>query len=388
MIEMVALHDWLTFVVRWAHIAAAIAWFGATFYLRGRALRLRPSPDLPKGAEAAEWQFHGGGYFHNVRYPAKPDGAPDRLPMFKWEAYFTWATGVGLLVLVYYTQARLFMIDENRLPLSPAAAITISALSLLAVWFVYDQLCKWMFHMAHWKLDSLLLALLILASWGYFQVFSGRAAMLHVAALLATLMVANVFFLVVPGGKRAMAALNAGTPPDPEDRARLTQHSRHIELLHMPVIALMASVHSPLLFGTSHAWAMPPLILGVGFLVPRAFERWHREKVMPVWPWLAAGLLVGAMIALAAAGRPVLPGAAPLSPKAAELSESTLFPEVYDIVQGRCTMCHAAETYWPGVPRAGKHVTLEHAPQVAEAAREIYLHSGLSTSMPPATPPS
>lgn len=380
MTDNAVLLDWLAFVARWAHVAAAMAWFGAAFYFRARELRQKWTADLPPSAIGAEWEFHGGGYIQATKFRGLPAAAPEQAPLFKWESYFTWITGFLLLGLVYYAESRLFLIDESKLPLTPATAIALSVLSLVGGWLAYDRICIWMERLPNVWVDALMLVLMIAASWGYARVFTGRAAMLHLGALLATIMVGNVFFVVMRNSKRAMAALQAGRDPDPKDRRRIGQRGRHTRFLHLPIIFLMASVHSPLVFGTEHAWILAPIVLAIGIILGTAFEAWHRDHRMPAWPWVGAAILTIVMMWITSAGRPVAPA---VPGTAARLIESPQYSEVERIVSGRCAMCHGVAPDWPGIELAPRHVLLDDPARVAASARQIYLQAGLSTAMPP-----
>ncbi len=208
--------DWLAFAVRWLHVITAIAWIGSSFYFIALDLGLRKTPDLPPGAYGEEWQVHGGGFYHVQKYLVAPDRLPDHLIWFKWEAYMTWLSGAALLMIVYWAGAELFLIDRNVADLAVWQAILISAGSLTIGWLVYDFLCKSKFIGGSMNgLMLLLFVLLVAMAWGYTQVFTGRAALLHLGAFTATIMSANVFFIIMPNQRIVVADLKAGRTPDP-----------------------------------------------------------------------------------------------------------------------------------------------------------------------------
>lgn len=373
MSDFAVISDWMSYLVRWAHVAAAMAWFGAAFYFHARGSRLRPAADLPAGAVGSDWQFHGGGFVRSVKYAVAPPGLPDRLAMFKWESYFTWITGALLLALVYHAQARLFLIDEHKLALSPAAAIAISALSLVGGWLLYDRLCAAMVARPAPWLDAPLFGLTLLASWGYDRIFADRAAPLHLGALLATIMVGNVFFVVIPNGARAMAARRAGREPEPADRLRTAQRGRHTRHLHLPILFLMLAAHFPLAYATEFAWLLPAPVLAIGALIGRAFDTYYREGRMPAWPWAGSAILVIPMMWLTAAPRP----------GAAHPDASADFAAVAEVIATRCAMCHADEPAWDGIHQPPGHLLLGEPDVIVANARRIHLWAGLSDAMPP-----
>ena len=186
MSDWVALWDWVMIAVRWLHVVTGIAWIGSSFYFIALDLGLRKSPDLPPGATGEEWQVHGGGFYHVQKYMVAPAHMPEHLIWFKWESYSTWLSGFALLFLVYYMGANLFLVDPEVMNLTPWQAIAISIGSLGLGWVLYDQICKSRFGDDNTRLMIGLYVILVAMSWGYVQVFSGRAAMLHLGAFTAT----------------------------------------------------------------------------------------------------------------------------------------------------------------------------------------------------------
>ena len=213
MLDFAIFWDWLAFGVRWLHVVTAIAWIGSSFYFVALDLGLKQRPGLPEGAYGEEWQVHGGGFYHMQKYLVAPPNMPEHLTWFKWEAYATWLSGFTLLYVVYYAGAHLFLIDPQVLDISAGTAVVISLLSLSVGWLVYDALCKSLLGKSDTGLMLVLFGMLVFMSWGYTQVFSGRAALLHLGAFTATIMSANVFLLIIPNQKIVVADLIAGGSP-------------------------------------------------------------------------------------------------------------------------------------------------------------------------------
>ncbi|MBA3324927.1 MAG: urate hydroxylase PuuD, partial [Rhodobacteraceae bacterium] len=213
MYEFAIIWDWLAFAVRWLHVITAIAWIGSSFYFVALDLGLRRVPDLPPGAAGEEWQVHGGGFYHIQKYLVAPERMPDHLTWFKWESYATWLSGFALLAIVYYAGAELFLIDRNVLDVTVPVAILISLASLGLGWVLYDNLCRSRLAGNPTTLMLLLFVILVAMSWGYTQVFTGRAALLHLGVFTATIMSANVFRVIIPNQKIVVADLRAGRTP-------------------------------------------------------------------------------------------------------------------------------------------------------------------------------
>ncbi|SMH53255.1 urate hydroxylase PuuD [Mesorhizobium australicum] len=374
--------DWLSFAVRWLHVVTAIAWIGSSFYFIALDLGLRQRPGLPAGAHGEEWQVHGGGFYHIQKYLVAPAEMPEHLTWFKWESYATWLSGFAMLCVVYYAGADLFLIDRNVLDVSPTVAILISLASLALAWLFYDQLCKSPLGNNDTALMLVLYVFLVAMAWGYTQLFTGRAAFLHLGAITATVMSANVALVIIPNQKIVVADLIAGRKPDPKYGKIAKTRSLHNNYLTLPVIFLMLSNHYPLAFATEFNWVIASIIFIIGVLIRHYFNTVHARKGNPHWTWGATVVLFIIIMWLSTVPA-VLTGEKKVSSAAETFIASAHFPAVKDTVISRCSMCHTAEPAWDGLYRAPKGVILDNDADIAEHAREIYLQAGRSHAMPP-----
>ncbi|MEO0547540.1 MAG: urate hydroxylase PuuD [Pseudomonadota bacterium] len=377
--------DWLSFAVRWLHVITGIAWIGSSFYFIALDLGLHRDRPMPHGATGEEWQVHGGGFYHVQKYAVAPEGMPDHLTWFKWEAYSTWLSGFALLAIVYYAGADLFLIDKTVADLSVWQAIAISIGSLAFGWIIYDLLCKSRFDDDNTRLMVLLFFLLVVMAWGYTQVFSGRAAFLHLGAFTATIMSANVFFIIMPNQRIVVADLQAGRVPDAKYGKIAKQRSTHNNYLTLPVLFLMLSNHYPLAFATEYNWLIAALVFLMGVTIRHYFNTIHARAGNPTWTWIATAVLF--VLAAWLSTNPKLDmdeaSAATLTPRQAVFAAAPDFQDVSETVLGRCSMCHAAEPMWEGIIAPPKGVVLDEDHLIARYAREIYLQSGRSHAMPP-----
>jgi uncharacterized membrane protein len=370
--------------VRWTHVITAIAWIGSSFYFIALDLGLRRDRALASGADGEEWQVHGGGFYHIQKYLVAPAALPEHLTWFKWESYATWLSGLAMLVLVYWLGAGLYLIDPAVMDLAVWQAVAISAVSLAAGWLVYDALCRSPLGDSPTLLMVLLFAVLVTVSWGYTQVFSGRAALLHLGAFTATIMSANVFLVIIPNQKVVVADLRAGRAPDPKYGKIAKLRSTHNNYLTLPVLFLMLSNHYPLVFATRWNWLIASLVFLMGVSIRHWFNTRHARKGSPHWTWAVTAVLFLLIAWLSSAPmRQAAPDAAALPPAAQRFALAAGFDEVTGIVLGRCSMCHAAEPNWEGMLWPPKGVVLETPGQVAREARRIYLQAGISHAMPP-----
>ncbi|MDH4988073.1 urate hydroxylase PuuD [Aminobacter anthyllidis] len=384
MYDLAFFMEWASFAVRWLHVITAMAWIGSSFYFIALDLGLRKHPGLPVGAHGEEWQVHGGGFYHIQKYLVAPAQMPEHLTWFKWESYATWLSGFALLCLVYYGGAELFLIDRNVLDVSAPVAIAISLASIGIGWLIYDQLCKSKLGDHDTLLMIILYAVVVFMSWGYTQLFTGRAAFLHLGAFTATIMSANVFMTIIPNQKIVVADLIAGRKPDPKYGKIAKTRSTHNNYLTLPVVFLMLSNHYPLAFGTEFNWVIASLIFIIGVLIRHYFNTLHKREGNPHWTWLAAAIVFIIIMWLSTVPKVLTGEDKNASVTTAPFVASAQFPKVRDTVLGRCAMCHANEPSYEGVYHAPKGVVLETDNAIAQHAREIYLQAGRSHAMPPA----
>ena len=372
MYDFAVIWDWVGFAVRWVHVITAIAWIGSSFYFIALDLGLTKAANMPHGVHGEEWQVHGGGFYHIQKYLVAPDHMPEHLTWFKWESYATWLSGAALLAILYWVGAELYLLDPAKADLAVWQGIVISALSLSIGWVIYDYLCKSPLGESPTALMLLLFVLLVAMSWGYHQIFTGRAAMLHLGAFTATVMSANVFLIIIPNQKIVVEDLKAGRTPNPKYGKIAKLRSTHNNYLTLPVLFLMLSNHYPLATSTQYAWIIAALVFLMGVTIRHYFNTMHARAGNPSWTWAATAILFVAIMWLSTAPlfQPVEEAEArPLTESEQRVVASAGFDEVHSIVAGRCSMCHAREPFYEGVRWAPKSVLLETEADVARAAR-------------------
>lgn len=386
MYDFLILWDWISFSVRWLHVITAMAWIGASFYFIALDLMLRPSPDLPAGAYGEEWEVHGGGFYHTIKYSVAPSQLPAHLTWHKWQSYTTWLSGAGLLMIVYWVGGELYLLDPSKASLLLWQGILISGGSLAIGWIAYDQMCKSKLGDRPTALMLLLFALLVLMSWGYNQLFTGRAALLHLGAFTATIMTAYVFFQIMPNQRIVVADLKAGRVPDAKYGKIAKLRSTHNNYLTLPVVFLMLSNHYPLAFGTHYAWIIASHIFLTGVTIRHYFNTMHKTGKGPHWTW-AITIILMVLIAWLSTYKIEESWedaeARSMSAQEQRFASAAGFDEAYNAVIGNCSMCHAREPVWGNMRWAPKGVFLETPQDVARHAEKIYLQSGVSHAMPP-----
>jgi uncharacterized membrane protein len=384
--------NWAEFALRWLHVVTAIAWIGSSFYFIALDLGLRKDGALPDGVHGEEWQVHGGGFYHIQKYLVAPAALPEHLTWFKWESYATWLSGFALMAVVYYLGADLYLVDVEKAELPVWSAILISAGVLAVGWVGYDVLCKSHFGQKTTALMLTLYGLLVIMAFALDQIFTGRAAFLHLGAVTATIMSFNVLAIIIPNQRIVVADLKAGRTPDARYGQIAKQRSTHNNYLTLPVIFFMLSNHYPLAYSTDFSWVIAALVFLMGVSIRHYFNSRHARQGNPVWTWaVTIGLFLAIVILsllpafLNKSGAEKADLVDPqLTTKQITLASADEFEEVRDIVLGRCSMCHANEPYYERIMWPPKGVMLETDHQIITQAKSIIMQSALSHAMPPA----
>jgi len=372
--------EWASLIFRWLHVVAAVAWIGSSFYFIHLDLSLKPRTDLPEGVQGEAWQVHGGGFYRIMKYLVAPASLPRELTWFKWEAYTTWLSGFVLMVIVYYLDAELFLVDRSIMDLSPFQAGLFSLGSLALAWLLYEAACR--SGLARHELAFACggYVFLVALTYAFTHVLSGRGAFNQIGAIIGTIMVANVFTLIIPNQKKIVAALLAGQSPDPKFGKASKERSVHNNYLTLPVVVLMISNHYPLIFATRYNWLIVAIILALGPIIRHFFNERHAGRPSPWWVWGAALAGVIGILLLSAAGPRVAAGGGTGS---LEINTSPQFAAVEEIVLSRCSMCHAAEPVWASIVTAPKGILLDSSEHIRRNARLIGRNAAWSNAMPP-----
>ena len=376
--------DWLNLLVRWLHLITGIAWIGASFYFVMLDNSLKPpnkSADQKRGVFGELWAVHGGGFYQSQKFLTGPKGEPlsDDLHWSKWEAYTTWLSGIGLMAIIYWYGASTYLIDKSVMDLTPVAAVGISIAYLVVGWLVYDTLCK-LLGKNELVLLGVVFAFVVFAAWLAFQLFGARAAYIQLGTMLGTMMVANVFFHIIPGQKKMVEDIRAGREPDPTPGLIGKQRSTHNTYFTLPVLFAMISNHYPMTYGARHGWLVLVAIMLAGVLIRIYFVARHKGKQN----WLAPA---GAVAILALVAFAIAPKAT-VGPAQAKGAPALEFTRVQAVINQRCVGCHAAAPTQPGFAQPPKGVILEtpeqvvqHAAKVSETVGNKYMPIGNLTQM-------
>ena len=325
------LMEWLNIIIRVMHFTFGIAWIGASFYFVFLENALNRTENVREELAGNLWAVHGGGFYYLEKYKVAPKIIPKHLHWFKYEAYFTWLSGFGLLFIVYYFNASALLIDKNVLDISSPVAIGIGIGSFIIAWIIYDLLCKSPLIKKPFLFATLGFALLVGFAYFYTQVFSSRAAYIHFGAMIGSIMVANVFFVIIPSQKAMVKAAKENKPLDPQLGKNALARSLHNNYFTLPVLFVMVSNHFPSTFGYKYPWLVLAVI-SLGAAGVKHYLNLREKKQQSVW------VMPVSVIVLLAACFVSAPAANPNACRS-----SVAFAEVNTIIQNRCISCHSSK---------------------------------------------
>ncbi len=324
------LMEWLNIIIRVMHITFGIAWIGASFYFVFLENALNRTEDVREELAGNLWAVHGGGFYYLEKYKVAPKTIPKDLHWFKYEAYFTWLSGFCLLFVVYYFNASAFLIDKNVLDITATEGILIGVGSFVVAWLIYDVMCKSALIKNQLAFAIIGFLILIGFAWFYCHVFSARAAYIHFGAMIGSIMVANVFFVIIPSQKAMVKAAKLGLPLDPTLGKKALARSLHNNYFTLPVLFVMVSNHFPSTFGYEYPWLILAII-SLGAAGVKHYLNLKEKKQLNVWI-----LPVSVLILLSAC----FISAPSTNPN--ECKKEVSITEVQEIVQKRCVQCHSA----------------------------------------------
>ena len=362
---------WANLAIRWLHLTAGIAWIGSSFYFMWLDSHLKPPAKPSKGVAGELWSVHSGGFYHQMKFMVAPEGMPDELHWFKWEAYTTWISGVLLLALIFYVGADVNLIDKSKVALASWQAIGIGVASLAAGWLVYDGLCRTAIGANLRVFGVVWFLVLTAAAWGLTRVFSDLGAVMHLGAIIGTVMVGNVFLIIIPTQRKVVAQVLAGETPDPGLGKQAKQRSVHNNYMTLPVLFIMISNHYPMIVSAPLNWLWLAGLGIAGWTIRHFFNLKNAGQIR--YDVLLLGALAFVTVAvLNETAKPPPPAAVPVPP----------FTEVRALVDRHCVMCHSATPTHKGITAPPNGVILATDEGLTKNAVKVYDRAVASQSMP------
>ncbi len=372
--------DWANLLLRWVHVITAIAWIGSSFYFVFLDSSLTPpvDEDLKKQGVSGElWAVHGGGFYHPVKFNVSPPQLPKNLHWFYWESYSTWLSGFSLFTVSYLWSASTYLIDKSRMDWAPATAIVVALSFLVVFWILYDLICRFFGQRKNGDaiVGALVFTLVCVAAWLACHWFAGRAAFLLVGAMLATTMSASVFFWIIPGQKKVVAAIKAGEPVDAIHGQRGKQRSVHNTYFTLPVLFAMLSGHYSFTYNHPQNWLVLILMMFAGAAIRQFFVLRHGYKLgRNRHPFAYALVGVAVIVAVIVWLKPVPTSTAMLDNTAASTAPID-YQTLQVVLAQRCYLCHGEKVQM-------KNVRLDSPQLVKTNAQNIYLQAVVNKVMP------
>ncbi len=371
--------DWANLLLRWVHVITAIAWIGSSFYfvfLDNNLLKPKSADLLEKNVDGAMWAVHGGGFYNPQKYMVPPPKIHTKLHWFYWESYSTWLSGFALFTVLYLWNAGTFLIDKSLFDWAPSTAGITAVGFLVGFWLVYDTVCRIFGFKKNGELivAGLMVIVVGFACWLSNQLFAGRAAFLLVGAMIATAMSANVFFWIIPGQKKVVAAMTGGEEYDTAVLSihgkRGKQRSVHNTYFTLPVIFAMLSNHYSFLYTHEHRWVLLLMMMFAGALIRQFFVQrhaFHLGRASNPWPFAAVGTLM--ILVVIWMFRPASIATAPVS------TAPVTFAEIKSVLEQRCYMCHGEAAQMKGI-------RLDQVDAVKANAQGVYQQVSVMRQMP------
>ncbi|MGH7713348.1 MAG: urate hydroxylase PuuD [Gemmatimonadaceae bacterium] len=363
--------DWVNLVVRWLHLTTGIAWIGSSFYFIWLDRHLTP-PTAPRPAVDGEvWMVHSGGFYRVERRRIGPAELPPLLHWFKWEAMLTWASGMVLLAVVYYLTGGALLVDPAVSSLSVTQSTWVALGTLAGSWIIYDLLWRSPLGRAPGAATAVSLLLLSVVTFVLFRLLSGRAAYIHVGSLLGTIMVANVWAVILPAQQQMIDATKRGQEPDYSLGEQAKRRSVHNSYMTLPVLFLMLSTHFPQTYGHRLGWVILLLLAVAGAAARHAMIGRSARRLWAFVPMTASFLVVVALATPRAA------------PTAADSASAVSFAEVRSVIHARCLTCHSAFPTDDMFRVAPNGVMFDTPQQIQVAAPRIVQRAATQRTMPP-----
>ena len=360
--------DWVSVSLKLLHIIVGIAWIGASFYfnwLENKLNRLNNRDEIAGHL----WAVHGGGFYYLEKYKKYPQTLPEPLHWFKWEAYFTWISGILLLAVIYYFNASTYLLSPDS-SLLPSYGVGLSLLGLLIFWLIYDILCKSKLVEKSSIFIAIIFVIISLSAYFYSNIFNPRAVYIQIGSMIGTVMVANVFFVIIPVQKKLVAACIDGAEVSKELGLMGYIRSRHNNYFTLPVLFMMISGHYPTIYSGEFGWVA--LIAIVAILV--MIRHYFNLRGVGQSKNTLIGLIIISTIALIYALAP--------SQSKDQYEGVVSIAEVKTIIEKHCVSCHSVNPSDEIFVTAPNGFMLNTEDQIIASKNQIYQRVVATNSMP------
>jgi uncharacterized membrane protein len=334
----VTVNELLDVIFRWAHLIAGIMWIGNSMLFNWLDRNLEKSAGLTRLSQGKIFMLHSGAFYDVEKKLLEPGEMPATLHWFKWQNFTTWATGISLLVIVYY-MGKTPLVDPAVKDISTGVAITLSVAALFTAWVIYDGLWRTLGETNPRLATVLSIALLFGSIFAFAQVFNGPAAYMQTGVMIGTLMTGNVWMVIVPSQRALVEATKTGKEQDASLSIRAKQRSIHNNYLTFPLLFIMISNHFPAATGHALNWLVliAVMIGGAGVRHFMNMRYLGAGKELAKGAWLAPAIAAGA---LGIAGLFVITRIE--IHEGPKVTGPVTFARAQEIIVQRCMSCHSS----------------------------------------------
>ena len=374
-----SLWELLDLAARWVHVISATMWVGNSLLFNWLDRTLAPSSRPGEGMLGESWLLHSGGFYFVEKTQLVGQPLPRTLHWFKWQAYTAWLSGAALLVAVYWVGGRAAMADAGVASLSQGAAVAVGIGAVFGGVALYELVQRLLAPRAPRLATALLLAAFVAVVYALTHLLNGRAAFLHVGAMLASIMAANVAMTIVPSQRELVNSVSGEGRANPAISARAKRVSITNNYVTFPVIALMVSGHFPAVYGSRYGWIALLVIVACGATVRHIM---NVRYTFPAWKPALGGTVALSLMALYGLTTAAAPPTA--SAADAEGPAHPTFADARHVIDRRCAVCHSMSpidrTFGP-MP-AG--ISFDLPEQIRQHAARIRERAVVARTMPPA----
>lgn len=390
------IHDWLNLIVRWIHVLFGIMWIGSSIFFNWLDSSFEPlKGEKEEGTVGEVWMVHGGGFYHVKKKYLKADQLPETLYWFKWEAGFTFISGITLLAIVYYMNNGIYLIDSSVSSITASQAILLSLGLLTGAWLIYDTLWNSKLSKNPAPLAVVCFLAVIGIAYGLSQVLSARAAYMHVGAMLGTIMAANVWMRILPAQNIMLNAVKSGQALDPTPGLKAKMRSKHNNYMTYPVVFIMISNHFPNAYAHHYNWLILAVLIVSSVIIKHFLNISEHFKF---WFPRALGVGVAGLIALFFVYS--LPDPVANSTVATENLnvttdktdnkientkiniEEVKFAQAKEVITKRCSVCHSAKPTDDMFKVAPVGVMFDTPEQIKSKVERIKIRAITTKTMP------
>jgi uncharacterized membrane protein len=333
----VTVRDLLDVIFRWAHLIAGIMWIGNSMLFNWLDRNLEKQANLGRLSQGKIFMLHSGAFYDVEKKLLEPGELPPTLHWFKWQNFTTWATGISLLVVIYY-MGKVPLVDPSIKDMSAGVAITLSVCALFTAWIIYDGLWRTLGERNPRLATTISIALLFGSIFAFCQVFSGPAAYMQTGVMIGTLMTGNVWMVIVPSQHALVEATRTGKEQDASLSIRAKQRSIHNNYLTFPLLFIMLSNHFSAATGHALNWLVliAVMIGGAGVRHFMNMRYLGGGKELAKSAWLAPAFAMGG---LGVAGLLVITRITIHT--GPEVKGPVSFARAQEIIVQRCMQCHS-----------------------------------------------